>query len=366
MEKLKNIFSKSALQTIAREITQTYPQFPQEKFVEKTWRTIRDLELKDRIREISRSLSVFLPQDFEKAVGILQRTVKSDQNPDGIQGFLAWPFLQFIEDFGLDHFEVSINSIREMTSSMSGEFAIRPFLIRYPEKTLKVLRSWTQDPNHHVRRLVSEGSRPLLPWGQQLPQMKKEPELSFDLLRRLKGSEELYVKKSIANHLNDISKNHPDKLLQELRLWRKESPQNDHLEWIFRHGLRTLVKKGHQPSLQFLGYRGSLAKLEKLEISPKQLKLGQTLKVQASLLFEGSGMLMLDYAIHHKKANGSLTAKVFKWKKLKVKKGHSQTFQKNHPIKKITTRTYYSGEQILEIFCNGISVGRNSFKLVVK
>ncbi len=366
MEKLKNIFSKSALQTIAREIKPTYPQFPQEEFVEKTWRTIRNLELKDRVREISRSLSAFLPQNFEEAVGILQSAVKSDQNSDGIQGFLAWPFLQFIEDFGLDHFEVSVNAIRAMTPAMSGEFAIRPFLIRYPEKTLKALQSWTQDPNHHVRRLVSEGSRPLLPWGQQLPLLKKEPELSFDLLRRLKDSQELYVKKSIANHLNDISKNHPDKLLKELRLWRKQNPQNEHLEWIFRHGLRTLVKKGHQPSLQFLGYNGSLAKLEKLEISPKRVMLGDTLKVEARLRFESSGMLMLDYAVHHKKANGSLSAKVFKWKKLKVKKGNSQTFQKNHSIKKITTRTYYGGEHILEIFCNGISVGRTPFKLIVK
>lgn len=366
MKKLKDIFSKDALEKTAHAIKQEYPEFHSQIFVDKTWKTIRSLELKDRVREIARSLFTFLPQDFPQSVEILQQALKSEKNPNGVEGFLAWPFLQFVEDYGTKDFEAALNAIRTMTPIMSGEFAIRPFLLQFPEKTLAVLRSWATDENHHVRRLVSEGSRPLLPWGQQLPQLKMNPELSFDLLRQLKMSKELYVRKSIANHLNDISKNHPEKLLKELARWRNEDPTNENLEWIFRHALRTLLKKGHQPSLQFLGYRGSLAKMKSFRLSPNRLQLGETLKMEAKLKIEKSGSLMVDYAVHHKKANGKHVPKVFKWKKIQVKKGEEHSLEKNHPIKRITTRVYYSGSQYIEIFCNGISVGKAEFFLKVK
>ncbi len=366
MEKLKDLLSKSALENIAAQVVQQYPSFPKKVFVETTWKKIASLELKDRVREISRSLRVSLPNDFPMAIDILLATAQSEENPDGLSGFLAWPITQFIEDHGVDHFDCSVRALKKITSAMSAEFAIRPFLQKYPDQMLPILMSWTQDSNLHVRRLVSEGTRPLLPWGQQLPEFRRSPTLTLPLLRALAHSEELYVRKSIANHFNDISKDHPELLMKELREWRKRFPRNEKLEWVYRHGLRTLLKKGNQEALSFLGYRGDRVEVKSFSISPKKLKLESALTIALKFVAKQKATLMIDYAVHHQKANGHLSAKVFKWKKFQVNKGQTVDIQKKHSIRKITTRKYYPGKHQIELIVNGSSKAKVDFHLSTK
>jgi 3-methyladenine DNA glycosylase AlkC len=366
MKKLKDIFSKQALVKTATAVAKHHPAFAQNSFVDSTWKKISVLELKDRVKEISRSLKEHLPLNYPDAVAILLSAAQNEKNSDGLSGFLAWPIAQFIEDYGIDHFDCSVDALKRITPAMSAEFAIRPFLKQYPDRMLPILLAWTKDPNVHVRRLVSEGTRPLLPWGQQLPEFRISPSLTLPLLRALAHSEELYVRKSIANHFNDIAKDHPKLLLNELREWRKKHPGNENLEWVYRHGLRTLLKKGNQDALKFLGFGGEQIQVHSFAISPRRLKIESNLLISLKFKAKQSAALMIDYAVHHRKANGQLVAKVFKWKKLQVRKGELVVVQKKHPIRKISTRKYYPGTHKIEIMINGRSHAMADFQLLLR
>lgn len=365
MSSFKDFYNPRSIRSMANSIQKAFPAFDTQAFLKVALPPLKNKEMKDRVRWISKSLQEFLPQDFQKSSKILVASLQSEKNPSGINGFLAWPLTQFIEDFGLENFQDSMNSLKEMTKVMSAEFAIRPFLIKYEKESISLLNEWAKDQNVHVRRLVSEGTRPRLPWGQRLFHFQKNPKICLGLLRQLRLDPEIYVRKSVANHLNDISKDHPEFLIHELSKWVKEYPNDPKIKWIVKHALRSLIKQGNADTLSLLGFKKAKIRAPRLEISPAKLKFGNSIKITFSALSEVAEKWLIDYVIYHKKANGELKPKVFKWTTKTLSKNEKISLSKNHAFRKISTRQYYAGKHLVEIQVNGARVSRKEFILEI-
>ena len=245
----------------------------------------------------------------------------------------------------------------QLTQQFTSEFAVRPFLNKHPEKILKKFESWLKDENVHIRRWISEGSRPLLPWGGKIQSFIKKP-ATLHLLDALKFDEELYVRKSVANHLNDISKDHPELVVKTIKDWLKITPQEhkEKIHWIRKHALRTLIKKGHKSALELMGVSHDVkAEISNLKLKNKNFKLNDYLEFEFTLESKSkkSQDVIVDYLIGFKKANGSIAARVFKLKHIELKAGEKLVIKKRHPLKKITTMTFYPGKHELSIQVNG-------------
>ncbi|MCK5676835.1 MAG: DNA alkylation repair protein, partial [Verrucomicrobia bacterium] len=254
--------------------------------------------------------------------------------------------------------------LHKLTALFSAEFAIRPFITKHFGLTFQCLEKWCDDPDAHVRRLASEGSRPRLPWGRQLPQFIADPSPVFQLLEKLKDDPSEYVRRSVANNLNDISKDHPDAVIACCRQWKKNA--GTERQWIIRHATRTLVKAGHPDVFGLLGFtENPQIDFQSLDVSPKEIPLGGTIEFKAVLRSESKNMqrVVVDYAIHHMKANGQTRPKVFKFQALEIAPGETVALSKRHAIKPIATRKYHPGKHAIEILINGKTFGRAGFTL---
>lgn len=365
MAGLKDLLGPSALREIASAFRNAWPEFPEKKFLALVLPHLSRRELKGRVKLISSALAESLPAAPQKSFPILLGAIESKKNPGGLSGFRAWPLAQLVEDQGLAHPELSLDTLKILTAAMSAEFAIRPFLIQHEELCLNELKSWVKSENVHIRRLASEGTRPRLPWGQRLPRFQKNPAACISLLRELRLDPEIYVRKSVANHLNDFSKDHPDWLVKELALWKAEYPDRKEVQWIIRHACRSLIKAGHPGALGLVGIKAAKVKGAKLALKPSSLKMGQSLEIGFSARSERKEPWLIDYAVHHRKSNGELKPKVFKWTRREMKAGERLEIRKSHWIVPITTRKYYPGKHEIEIFVNGKSVARTSFTLKI-
>ena len=286
-------------------------------------------------------------------------------NDRGIAGWAVMPVAHYVGLYGLEHFVLSMTLLKEMTKRSSSEFGSRFFLLEEPKRTLSVLEKWTCDPSQHVRRLVSEGTRPCLPWAMRLPDFIKNPAPILPLLETIKDDEEEHVLRSVAKNLNDIAKDNPDMVAKIARRWLKGASKDR--EKLVCHACRTLIKQGHQKTLKALGYGPPRIKLEKLKILTAHVPFGETLlfELWLTLTFKKDQPLIIDYAIHHRKANGGTIAKVFKWKKTTLAPLATLKAKRKHPFKKITTQVYYPGTHKLEILVNDISLGTKTFKLIM-
>jgi 3-methyladenine DNA glycosylase AlkC len=264
---------------------------------------------------------------------------------------------------GLDHPRESLGALRQLTIRSTSEFAIRPFVVRHAEETLRTLKAWAKDKNEHVRRLVSEGTRPRLPWGMQLKAFVKDPAPILPLLEALRDDPSEYVRRSVANSLNDIAKDHPDLVAAIAGRWLEDaSPDRARL---VRHACRTLIKAGHRATLRALGYAPSAKlELEKFSLSPTRLTFGNALSLKVVLVSTARTpqKIVLDYVVHHRKKSGS-SAKVFKWKAFTIGAGETIKLEKKHAIRRITTRVYYPGAHKVEVMANGKVLGEKRFTL---
>lgn len=316
---------------------------------------LEPLELKQRVCLVREGLRARLPIEFPSAVAILLGSLKHKN----LTGFDLWPYTEFVQTYGLEHFDESMNALRELTKLFTAEFAVRPFLRLYPERTLLRLSEWANDKDIHVRRLVSEGTRPRLPWGERLGHFIKNPALTLVLLEQLKHDPELYVRKSVANHLNDIAKDHPELVVKTLKRWLARSTDADQLkriQWIRGRSLRTLIKQGHPGALGLMGFRtDAKIRLKGLTLNKKKYRIRETLEFQFELVSRSrkEQKLVVDYVIHHVRGNKGRTPKVFKLKNVTLMPGESLRITKKHSLKPITTRRYYSGKHLLEIQVNG-------------
>ncbi|NOT78702.1 MAG: DNA alkylation repair protein [Bacteriovoracaceae bacterium] len=362
MEPFKNKINIDTARQISQNIKRHYPEFNDTLFHKNINSELTDLELKDRIRFLAKKLHLFLPTDFKISAKILKKAVGDHST---LSGFNVWPLTEYISNYGEDELDLSLEVLKEMTKVFTSEFAVRAFFIKNPNRTLKIFKHWAQDENEHVRRLVSEGSRPLLPWGQKISEFVNSPKLTIELLELLKNDESLYVRKSVANHLNDHSKNHPDLVVKTLQSWKKSDPKNKNIEWIIRHASRTLVKKAHPKALELHGVSSKKINVLSLKLKKNQIKINESLEISVTIQnkSKAKSLVILDVDLHLLKANNSHNIKCFKGKKVSLDAEEKILVILKVPLKKVTTRTYYSGVQYLSCKINGISTPKKSFKL---
>ena len=373
-ELLKNLFNKANIRSMAGHLARVSPDFDANGFSTFAIKGLDDLELKERSKRITDALGRFLPDDFSEAVEILLASLdpitdapvgemESGLSDHGIGGWPVMSMADYVARHGQENVALSLAALKEMTTRFSAEFAIRPFLLNHQKKTLKTLSKWTDDKNEHVRRLVSEGSRPRLPWGIQLKPFIEDPTAVLQLLERLKDDPSEYVRRSVANNLNDIAKDHADLIGEIAGKWIKDAGPDR--KRLVRHGLRTLIKAGHGGALQALGYGPAKVKLKRFEILTPDVQLGATVEFDFEMVSTSSSKqpLIVDYAIHHMRANGKTSPKVFKWKTVTLKGGDTFNEVRRHAIRPITTRRYYPGLQRVEILVNGESLCSGDFNL---
>ena len=377
-EPFKNLFNVGVIAEVgshfARASAVHGAEFDEAAFRRTAGHELDALELKERSRQIESALADYLPADFRLAGEIIGTMLDTENDAElapagvadgGLKGIALMPVADYVAQYGQDHVEQSLALLKEITKRCTSEFAIRPFLVQHPERTLAALGEWARDANQHVRRLVSEGSRPRLPWGMRLSAFVEDPSPVLPLLEALKDDPEEYVRRSVANNLNDIAKDHPDLVAEIAARWLKGASKER--SRLVRHACRTLVKQGHPATLAALGFGAAKVTLEELKVTTPNVQLGEKLCFDAALRSDGDGdqNLIVDYVIHHRKANGETSPKVFKWKTLTLAAGKTHTATRRHSIKPITTRKYYAGTHFVELQVNGQVMGRESFELTV-
>jgi 3-methyladenine DNA glycosylase AlkC len=365
---LKDMIDTELVTQIADRIQLVHPDFAHEQFVTSVDTELHDLELKPRFGLIADKFHEFLPSHYPDAVQILVEILDSTKHEFEYTkdvGFRMLSIPTFVERYGTDHLDASMDAMYIITRYTSCEFAIRPFIMKYPDQTLEKLNIWVHDENEHVRRLVSEGTRPRLPWAPVLRDFVANPSPALDIISHLQDDESLYVRRSVANHLNDITKDHPERVLDTLETWQNDASEGT--LWLINHALRTLVKKGDSRALALLGYGTSKVELLDLETSPKALLFGDSLSLSFKLKSTAnkSQNLMIDYVMHFVKANGKTAPKVFKLKKTALEANETLMIEKSHSIRPINTRKYYSGQHRVEVQVNGEILGSVDFELIM-
>jgi len=374
-EAFKEFINQGLIEEMASHLEKAGRDFDGRVFRKQALAGLGGLELKERVRQLSVALEAALPDEFGRAVEIMEAALAPAATGDepselrsgsaGLAGWAIWPMTEFVARCGLDEVKRSMQALREFTQRFSSEFAVRPFLEQDPEGTLEILGSWLEDESPHVRRWLSEGTRPRLPWGMRLDCFIKDPKACWPLLRALHDDPSEYVRRSVANHLNDISKDHPDlavKYCGELmeRGAKTTGP-------LVKHALRSLVKQGHAGALALLGFGGakSLA-CEQFDVAPRRLKIGEVTEMKVVLRNGGktAAKLVVDYAVHYLRANGAHSRKVFKGANLELGAGENRRLTLRHRFKDVTVRRHYAGKQGLELLVNGRSLARVDIHLL--
>jgi 3-methyladenine DNA glycosylase AlkC len=361
----KHWINANLVKRISTHVRHHYPDFDSKKF-ESLSLKLEPLELKARTRLIAQTLQAELPQDYLKALKVVLAAAKDPKaKVAGLSGFDLWPFTEFIQLHGLKNAKESLEALMELTQLFTAEFAVRPFLIHHQELSLKYLDKLATHPVHHVRRWVSEGSRPRLPWGERLAFLVKDPTPSLKLLEKLKYDQEIYVRKSVANHLNDITKDNPAMVIKTLQRWNKEAPEKHQakITWITKHSLRGLIKKGHPDALKLIGVNTKMDfKLRDFKLDKKAIKAGDKIHFNFEVQSKQKGLVVIDYVVHYRKARGE-AGKIFKLSNKNLKAGEWLHIEKKHSFKPVTTRVLYPGVHHIEILANGKSLGKLPFTL---
>jgi 3-methyladenine DNA glycosylase AlkC len=306
---------------------------------------------------VADSLAEAMPEDFTESAAILSRALERP----GFDGWIVYPVNDYVARFGIDQPEPALPLMAGLTSRWSCEFAIRPFIEQHPGLTFEYFDRWIESDDEHLRRLVSEGSRPRLPWGSQLKAFIEDPSPTIRLLGRLVDDPSPYVRKSVANHLNDISKDHPELAVETATGWLEEDPDPDsgRRPWIASHGLRSLIKAGDPEALRLLGYDPEApVSLTGFEAGPAEISIGEAVTIEFTLeTGAGAGAegipVMVDYRIHHAGASGRRSPKVFKLKKAVLEPGVEARFSREHRIREVSVRRIHPGPHLIEIQVNG-------------
>jgi 3-methyladenine DNA glycosylase AlkC len=328
---------------------------------------LEPLELKDRVRLVRDALHDILPPEYPRALDIL---LEAARDPS-LKGFDFWPFTEFVQTYGLEHFDRSMGALHLLTQRFTAEFAVRPFLKHDSTRTFARLQEWAGDPNHHVRRCASEGTRPRLPWGERVTALIEDPAPGLAVIEALRFDPELYVRRSVANHLNDVAKDHPRLVCETLRRWRAECPaeQSVAFEALLKHAVRGLVKRGDREALALIGV-GRRARVEAsgLTLASSRVSVGGTLQFEVTVAStsRAAQKLVVDYVIGFRKANGQESTKVFKLKTFDLPGSGRVTLAKRHSLRPITTRVYYPGAHRLAIQVNGVILAERRWHLTAK
>jgi len=372
-EPFKNLFNPQMIALMGKHLRRVQPDFDARGFVAVATRDMQALELKQRCAQIVTALESSLPDSFPACCDTLLAALHPESDVDltnmtmderGIRGWGVMPMADYVAAHGMQHFDLSMRALKEMTKRSSSEFAIRAFLLADAQRALNYLHEWADDENYHVRRLVSEGSRPRLPWGVRLPVFVDDPAPLLPLLERLRDDQIEYVRRSVANNLNDIAKDHPDTVARIAKAWlRSASPERQRL---VRHACRTLLKQGHPATLAVHGY-GKAQLSVRFALDKRRARAGDRLTLVLDIESQSarSQSLLVDYLVYHRKANGTLSPKVFKWKSLDLPARVSVALNKSHSLKPVTTRKYYAGMHRIDVQINGRTYASAEFNLTV-
>ena len=373
-EPFKNLFNAEMIAAMADHLARADSKFEHTQFIEAATNGLEPLEMKARAAHIQAALDPLLPKDFRAACDVMLKSLSPKTEEDwetgdlfslGICGWAIMPLAEIVAARGITDFEHAMGVLSEMSKRFTSEFAVRPFLIADPTRATKIATEWAQSDNYHVRRLASEGTRPRLPWGLRLNDFVADPSPLFPILTTLRDDPSEYVRRSVANSLNDIAKDHPDRIAQIAQDWMQGASK--HRARLVKHACRSLIKAGHAPTLQALGYGSAKIKVSQMSVTTPVVHMGESLEFSAMLtsVAKASQPLIVDYVIHHRKANGSTSPKTFKWKQIDLAPGKSITLSKRHAIKPITTRVYHSGAHSVELQVNGSSFGNVEFLLKI-
>lgn len=353
-EKLKDIlFPPEKVNYFAGIITEVYPEFNGAAFVksvcDKDW---PERELKEKMRHTTLCLRRFLPADFPSSVEILKAVVPK------VTGFEAIVLPDYVEVYGQEHWDISLQALGVLTKCGSSEFAIRPFLNKNLEGAMEYMLRWADDSDFKVRRFASEGCRPRLPWGSGVPALKKNPSLILRILEKLKNDPEEFVRKSVANNLNDISKDHPELVLEICERWQGHSKNTD---WIIKHACRSLLKQGNKRAMLLFGFANpEQMKVENFKFSDPSVAIGEDIFFSFDLKLEiaKKQKIRLEYIVYYIKSNGKALPKVFQLKEVEMVPG-THTISKTHSFKNFSTRKHFPGKHKFEIVVNGVVKAEN-------
>ena len=362
---IKDIYSLSFYENFGQAVAEVYPTFDKQKFIDTIYEgDFAQKEWKDRMKHTTIVLHQFMPENFPEAVSLIDKIINNLKKNKFTDGNLAFIFFaDYIEIYGLDDFKTSAKAFVSITQFISCEFAVRPFILKYNEKMIDEMVKWSLHENHHVRRLSSEGSRSRLPWAMAIPFLKKDPASILPILENLKNDPSEYVRRSVANSLNDIAKDNPKTVLEIANLWKGHSKETD---GIIKHGSRTLLKQGHPEILRHYGLESTNIELSSFEIKTPIVKIGDYLQFQFQLnnKNEEAKTVRLEYAVHYKKAKGHLAKKVFKISEKIYHPNHLTKIERNQSFKIITTRVFYTGIHQLSIIINGTESEVLEFELI--
>jgi 3-methyladenine DNA glycosylase AlkC len=356
-EALKHRYSKRYVATLARAVARVEPRFDSDAFAAAVLgRGWARLELKRRLRRITETLQAFVPGDYRGQLAVLDRVAP------GFGGFEAMYFPDFVELYGLEDFDASVAALARFTVYSSSEFAVRPFIVRYGERMLAVMRAWAAHPDENVRRLASEGCRPRLPWAMALPQFKRDPAPVLPILEALRDDPSETVRRSVANNLNDIAKDHPEVVLEIARRWLGRSQETDRL---VRHACRTLLKRGDQRALRLFDQHDDVpVTVSRLQLGASQLPIGADLEFSFEVRAAGATRARIEYAVDFVKRNGSTSRKVFQVAIRPLAAGAPLVLARRHRFRDFTTRKHHPGRHRITILVNGVGRAHKDVRLV--
>ncbi|MEO8298872.1 MAG: DNA alkylation repair protein [Burkholderiales bacterium] len=376
MEPFKNLLNAGVVAAAGAHLQRVWPAFERQRFEQLAVDGLDALEFKARAVHIAAALAACLPQDdFDVACTVLEASLapRLEEGAEGgttprtsdagLAGWIVWPMGEFVARFGLQHPERALAALHALTQRFTAEFAIRPLIAAHPDLAFATLARWVSDPSPHVRRLVSEGSRPRLPWGLRLQALVADPTPTLPLLEALQDDPSEYVRRSVANHLNDIAKDHPHRVADWIQAHLPGAPPARRT--LLRHASRTLIKQGDACILALWGlgvpFDGEVA----FSLSHTEVSVGDALALALHLQPRGSTTqaLEIDYLVHHVKANGQSSPKVFKGWRLQLTAGEARALRKTHSLKPITTRRYHPGLHRVEVQINGRVVAEAAFVL---
>ena len=374
-EPFKNLISPALVRAAAPALQRAWPAFDGERFAALATDGLETLELKARAMHVCAALEATLPANFAAAADVIEAALAPAEPADadaptndptgGLRGWILWPVGEYIARHGQEQPQRALAALHALTQRFTAEFAIRPFIVRHPALVFATLRRWTTDASPHVRRLVSEGSRPRLPWGLRLQSLVQDPSPTLPLLAALQDDPSDYVRRSVANHLNDIAKDHPQVVVDWLRTHLPGAPAPRRA--LLRHASRTLVKQGHPGVMKAWGLGSAWRGEAVLTLTPRRVKLGDGITFTLQLRSNSARVqkLAVDYAVHHVKADGSRTPKVFKGWTIELPARGEATLVKRHSLRPVTTRRYHPGEHGLVVQVNGRPVAESTFALVM-
>lgn len=355
---IDRFFTRESLEAFSGVIQRYYPEFNHTLFMEGVFDdTFSALELKERMKHTTRCLHRVLPDNYADALDVLIKAAPH------VRGFGAMCLPDYIEQYGINNWDQSLKALGEIGRFITGEFALRPFLDKDLDKVIPYLFVWAKDKVPVLRRLASEGTRPRLPWAMALPALKKDPTPILPILEILKDDESEDIRRSVANHLNDISKDNPDIALDLCAKWYGEA---EHIDKIVKHACRTLLKAGDKKALSIFGYSDpAQIKIYDLRLGAEKFSIGSELTFAFDVNLPKNSKVRLEYAISYVKAKNKQSRKVFKIAEGDYPSGE-RSFKRKHSFADMSTRKHYAGRHTLSILANGEEKAKSSFEVLKK